>query len=165
MIKTGKTYSLILTPNNNWTGDLLMLSGWNFSKERTCHETSFCKRALAARYRLIMPDMLKSTYATHYFPETRNDYRSFPTLTWVTDTLIPELKKNIRDFFRRYQHHLWYFNRGKRSCTSSPTNSKTVSKNCIAFGRLWSNTKSQRKPDDQYVRFVRRFTVTLENYG
>lgn len=77
-----------------------MLPGWNFSKDKTCNETSFCKRALAEGYRLILPEMLKSTYATHYFPETRNDYRAYPTLTWVIDTLIPELKKKNSEFFQ-----------------------------------------------------------------
>lgn len=88
----------IKTSGLHTKGDILMLPGWNFSKDKTCNETSFCKRALAEGYRLILPEMLKSTYATHYFPETRNDYRAYPTLTWVIDTLIPELKKKFGIF-------------------------------------------------------------------
>ncbi len=68
------------------------------AKTKLVTKLLFCKRALAEGYRLILPEMLKSTYATHYFPETRNDYRAYPTLTWVIDTLIPELKKKFGIF-------------------------------------------------------------------
>ena len=77
--------------------DLLLLPGWNFNRKLWCDSTSLCKIAMEKGYRLIMPEMGKSIYASNYFPETRKDWKKYPTLIWVTDTLIPylQLKGNI----------------------------------------------------------------------
>jgi S-formylglutathione hydrolase FrmB len=72
--------------------DLLVLPGWNFSRKRPFGDTLLTGILLAKGYRLIMPEMGKSVYATQYFAETRNDWRRYPTLTWLTDTMIPFLQ-------------------------------------------------------------------------
>ncbi len=88
----------IITPSQTVKGDILILPGWNFAKEHWCNESSLCTKALAQGYRLILPEMHKSVYADHYFPETRQDWRNEPTLPWLTDTLIPYLQKNYNIF-------------------------------------------------------------------
>lgn len=75
-------------------GNLLILQGWKFPKDDWCKKSSLCKKARARGYRLIMPEMGLSTYATRLYPETRQDWRKYPTRPWVTDTLIPYLQEN-----------------------------------------------------------------------
>lgn len=73
--------------------NLLILQGWNFPKEDWCKKSSLCKKALAQGYRLIMPEMGKSTYSSELYPQTLKAWRKYPTLKWLTDSLIPYLQK------------------------------------------------------------------------
>lgn len=98
IINIGKTPVWIKSPEDEIKADILVLPGWNFAKEKICNESDFCAKALAKGYRLILPEMMKSVYATQYFPETRADYKKFLTLTWVTDTMIPVLQKDYAVF-------------------------------------------------------------------
>lgn len=82
-------------------GAILVLPGWNFNRTDICDKSGFCTEAMERGYILVLPDMLKSVYSSALFPETRADWRRYPTLHWVTDTLIP---------FCRYQFHI--FNSG-----------------------------------------------------
>ena len=78
--------------------DLLILPGWNFRKNLWCDSTKLCGKALEQGYTLVMPEMGKSIYASKYFPESRKDWIKYPTLTWVTDTMIPYLQKEFGIF-------------------------------------------------------------------
>lgn len=80
-------------PEQKIKGDLLILQGWSFPKDDWCKKSSLCKKALAEGYRLIMPEMGKSTYQSRNYPETRSDLLQYPTLKWLTDSLIPQLQK------------------------------------------------------------------------
>lgn len=73
---------------------LLVLPGWNFAAERWLSETRLRQLADSMHYLLVMPEMQRSIYATHYYPETSADMRAQPTGRWVTDTLIPTLQRN-----------------------------------------------------------------------
>ena len=73
--------------------NLLILQGWSFPKDDWCKKSSLCKKALAQGYRLIMPEMGKSTYSSRLYPQTLAQWRKYPTLKWVTDSLIPHLQK------------------------------------------------------------------------
>ncbi len=73
--------------------NLLILQGWNFPKEDWCQRSSLCQKAKALGYRLIMPEMGKSTYSTRLYRETRAEWRSYPTRRWLSDTLIPYLQE------------------------------------------------------------------------
>lgn len=75
-------------------GDILLLPGWNYSYRTWIDSSDFCKVALKHGYRLVLPDMGKSIYSTHYYPETRIDLSKEATLSWLTDTMIPYLVKN-----------------------------------------------------------------------
>jgi esterase/lipase superfamily enzyme len=74
-------------------GNILILQGWDFPKDDWCKKSSLCQKALAKGYRLIMPEMGRSTYQSQNYPETRADLRQYPTRKWLTDTLIPYLQK------------------------------------------------------------------------
>ncbi|MDX2304469.1 MAG: prolyl oligopeptidase family serine peptidase [Microscillaceae bacterium] len=73
--------------------NLLILQGWNFPKEDWCNKASLCRKALSKGYRLVMPEMGKSTYSTRLYPETLAEWRQFPTRRWLTDTLMAYLQE------------------------------------------------------------------------
>ncbi len=76
IINVGNTSIWIKSPQGEIKADILILPGWNFVKEKICKESDFCDRALAKGYRLILPEMMKSIYASQYYPETRSDYKA-----------------------------------------------------------------------------------------
>ncbi len=77
-------------------GNLILLQGWSFSKEDWCLRSSVCKKALSQGYRLIMPEMGKSTYQSQNYPETRKDWLVYPTRKWLTEKLIPHLQNEYQ---------------------------------------------------------------------
>ncbi len=88
----GKIAVDIVTPETKIKGDILVLPGWGFSKDQWCRHTELCTKALAQGYRLILPEMGKSIYASHYYIESRKDWTIYSTKKWITDTLISELQ-------------------------------------------------------------------------
>jgi dienelactone hydrolase len=83
-----------IEPKIKSIGTILVLPGWNFSNTDICEKSDFCENATLKGYKLILPNMLKSVYCSKLFPETRNDWRGFPTLKWLNDTMIPWFQKN-----------------------------------------------------------------------
>ena len=75
-----------------YRGDILVLPAWGDPRDTWCHRSSFCSMAQERGYRLIFPDMGKSIYTSQHYEETRQDWRDFPTYTWLRDTLLPELQ-------------------------------------------------------------------------
>ncbi|MFN5218665.1 MAG: alpha/beta hydrolase family protein [Sphingomonadales bacterium] len=81
-------------------GDLLLLPGWDFSNRKWCDSTNVCKTSLQKGFRVIAPQMGRSVYATRYYPQTRKDFRSFPTLPQL-DSALELLKANFGIFMRQ----------------------------------------------------------------
>ncbi len=74
-------------------GIIVVLPGWKLPVLDWCTKTTFCQKALAKGYILIMPEMAKSIYANQRYPETRKDWLQFATRTWFKDTLIAHLQE------------------------------------------------------------------------
>jgi S-formylglutathione hydrolase FrmB len=72
---------------------LLVLPGWNFAADRWLKETNLEKLATENGFTLVLPEMSRSIYATHYYEETDPDMRSQPTGKWLIDTLIPVIQQ------------------------------------------------------------------------
>lgn len=70
---------------------LILLPGWNYPRTCWCDSSSVCQEALRRGYRLLLFEMGKSIYASQAFPETRPDWRAYPTLRTLLDTVFPEL--------------------------------------------------------------------------
>lgn len=89
VVKIGGYKIRILRPADSIqaAGTLLLLPGWNYSNTKWCDSTDVCKTALQKGFAVVAPDMGKSIYATQYFPETRADYKAYPTLTWLDSAL------------------------------------------------------------------------------
>lgn len=93
-LKIGKHLIDIKSPKSGKIiGDVLVLPGWNFSRNDWCKNSKLCEKFLAKGYRLILPEMGKSVYSTEIYPETRKDWLKYPTKPWLTDTVFPELQK------------------------------------------------------------------------
>lgn len=75
-------------------GEMLILPGWGFSRTKWCEETQLCSLALAAGYRLVLPETFKSIYHSSVFRETRSDWKENPDRKWVIERMIPELQKH-----------------------------------------------------------------------
>lgn len=73
-------------------GNLVILQGWNFPKEDWCLKSSLCKEARLMGLILIMPEMGKSTYQSHNYPQTRKDWLMYPTRKWLTDQVFTFLQ-------------------------------------------------------------------------
>lgn len=102
-IQIGGVDIRILTPAEGTkpAGTLLLLPGWNYSNTKWCDSTDVCSDALLKGFTVVAPNMGKSIYATEYFPETRADYRKFPTLTWL-DSALDILKSRFGLFQTPY---------------------------------------------------------------
>jgi S-formylglutathione hydrolase FrmB len=81
--------------DKNPTGCILMLHGWNLPAEEWCTKTGFCEKALKQGYVLIIPDFKKSNYTLEIYPQTIADYQKYPTITWIMETQIPEIQKQL----------------------------------------------------------------------
>ena len=68
-------------------GAILVLPGWNFSRNDVCIKSDFCETAAKQGYILVLPEMLKSVYSSALFPETRADWRRYPEMRWITDSI------------------------------------------------------------------------------
>ena len=85
----------LLMPEDKYVGDLLVFPPWNTSRDQWCMHARFCNKASKRGYRVIMPEMGKSIYAQTIYPETREDWRTIPTIKWVKERLIPDLRNNF----------------------------------------------------------------------
>lgn len=106
-------------PADTVRGDLLLLPGWNFSNRKWCDSSNVCESALKKGLRVIAPQMARSIYSTHYYPQTRADLRQHPTLTWL-DSAITILQK---------QHG--YFNQGANFVLGLSTGGRGVAQICL----------------------------------
>jgi hypothetical protein len=101
-------------PRGSSVGAILVLPGWNFSRKDICIKSDFCTRAKKQRYILVFPEMMKSVYSSAFFPETRDDWRRYPTLHWITDTLIPFCRKQFHIFNEGGKNFLYGISTGAR---------------------------------------------------
>jgi len=104
----------LLFPIKKISGTILVLPGWNFSRSDICEKSDFCYLASKKGYILIIPEMQKSIYATQLFEETRNDWRNFPTLKWVTENLIPYCQNEFQILRSGQNNYLFGISTGGR---------------------------------------------------
>ncbi len=91
----GHWVSILSPKNQKIKGNILVLPGWDFSRNDWCEKSSLCQKALQRGYRLLMPEMGRSIYASRLYPETRSDWRVFPTKAWVVEEMLPYLQDSL----------------------------------------------------------------------
>ena len=82
----------VKSPQSSYMGDILILHGWDEGRETWCKRSRLCLKANKKGFRVIMPDMGKSVYVKKNYPETREDWRQFPSYAWLRDSLIAGLQ-------------------------------------------------------------------------
>ncbi len=77
---------------NNAIGTILVLPGWNFPDTQWCEKTLLCEKALIMNYNLLFVEMQRSVYLSEYYPQTKKEYKNFPTRTWLIDSVLKVLQ-------------------------------------------------------------------------
>lgn len=101
-------------PEGKIIGSILVLPGWNFSREDACIKSDLCTLARKSGYCLIKPEMGKSAYLFKVFPETREEWKHYPTLQWVLDTLIPYCQNSMKLLLPGQKNFLFGISTGGR---------------------------------------------------
>ena len=104
----------IIIPHDSVKGSILVLPGWNFPQNDICLKTDFCNKFTAQGFVLIMPNMQKSIYSHKLFKETREDWRTYPTLLWITDSLIKEIQTKFKLLLENQNNFIFGISTGGR---------------------------------------------------
>ena len=67
---------------------ILVLPGWNLKATEWCEKTKLCDKAKKQGFDLIFVEMQRSVYLKEYYPQTKQDYKSYPTRTWLMDSVV-----------------------------------------------------------------------------
>lgn len=85
----GRPYSFYYRkPENPINRLLVLLPGWNYSVLDWENKTKVVDTALSMGFDVFLCDMGKSVYMDSIYPETRSDYRFYPTRTWLWDSVL-----------------------------------------------------------------------------
>jgi len=116
----------IALPEKEAIGTILVLNGWNFSRDHCCKNCTFCKEAKAKGFRLIMPEMGLSVYSKIIYPETRTDWRKYPTRTWIIETMIPFMQKHFNLLMQNENNFLYGISTGSRGVALIALHTKNI---------------------------------------
>jgi predicted esterase len=104
-------------PREKPRGNILILHGWDCKNTEIVTKTSFCTSALAKNYILILPNLERCNYMSQIYPETHNNLRNFPTLTWIIDTMIPNIQTNLNLLNINQLNYITGYSTGGRGAT------------------------------------------------
>jgi hypothetical protein len=82
-----------ILPKDTIKGSILLLHGWNLPATQWCDSTYFCDNATKRNYALVIPNLEKCNYPLHIYPETLEQYKKYPSLTWIMDSLLVEISE------------------------------------------------------------------------
>lgn len=116
----------VRSPKQVSKGNILVLPGWNFPRQDWCNKSSLCQKALAAGYRLVLPEMGQSVYSSQFYPETRPEWRKFPNLSWVLDSLLPTLQSQHKIFLPEQDNFILGLSTGGRGVALIALNSANI---------------------------------------
>jgi len=94
VVSPGKTIPIdIIISDSNCRKNILVLPGWNFSRNRWIKETSLWQESAKREYNLILPEMSVTVYESHYYPQTKRKWAKTPGSQWIKQICIPQLQK------------------------------------------------------------------------
>ena len=130
-------------------GNILVLPGWSFSRQDWCQKADLCKKASAEGYCLIFPEMGKSIYASQLYPETRDDWRQYPTLDWVLNAMIEQLQEEYQLLTSDQNNYLLGLSTGGRGVALIALKRPNLFKAAAALSGDFDQTKM---PKDNLMR-------------
>lgn len=71
---------------------ILFLPGWNYSVLDWKGKTDVWRKADSLGYATLLVEMGKSVYVDSVYAEARADYKTFPTRTWLKDSVLSSFK-------------------------------------------------------------------------
>ncbi|MCU0444665.1 MAG: prolyl oligopeptidase family serine peptidase [Microscillaceae bacterium] len=104
----------IHTPQGNSKGNIIVLPGWSFPRQDWCQKSALCRKARAAGYLLIMPEMGKSVYSSQFYPETLKDWQVYPNKAWLVNQMIPTLQKDYQMLLPNQKNYVLGLSTGGR---------------------------------------------------
>ncbi|MEA1874040.1 MAG: prolyl oligopeptidase family serine peptidase [Bacteroidota bacterium] len=104
-------------PDTEIKSCILLLHGWNLPANQWCDSTSFCKKALAQGFALVIPELELCNYPMKIYPECLSKYRKYPDLPWIMDTLIPEISNKTGLLQAEYPNFVAGISTGGRGAT------------------------------------------------
>ncbi|MBN1534262.1 MAG: alpha/beta hydrolase [Spirochaetes bacterium] len=96
------------------SGDMLVLPGWRFSRDRWYRETDLLSRAGRMGIRAVFQEMAVTCYESRYFPETRMKWARTPGGEWIRTVLIPVMRSRYGIFERGNRNYLLGLSTGAR---------------------------------------------------
>lgn len=92
----GKTkvqvYFLASKKHTKNRGLILLLPGWNLPVLDWKFKTKVCQKATELGYHVLLVDMGKSVYLDSVYKTCRVDYATYPTRTWLWDSVLSPYK-------------------------------------------------------------------------
>lgn len=90
----GNPYHVYFKIPDNCNEELILfLPGWNYSVLDWKNKTKVWKMADSLGFATLLVEMGKSVYMDSVYPEARADYRTFPTRTWLKDSILYRFKE------------------------------------------------------------------------
>ncbi|MCC7302705.1 MAG: prolyl oligopeptidase family serine peptidase [Bacteroidia bacterium] len=139
----------ILYPNTTARGTILCLPGWDFSRKDLCIRGNVCTIARDSGYILILPEMGKSVYQSRVYPETRSEWRKFPGILWLTDTLIPHMQKEFMILLPGENNFVYGISTGGRGVLQIATHTTGIFRAGCALSGDFDQT---RMPGDNLMK-------------
>jgi len=136
-------------PAGTPVGSILVLPGWNFSRYDVCQKSKFCVEGERQGYVMVFPEMLKSVYASKLYPETRTDWKKYPTLKWITDTLIPFCREAFHIFRDTDYNFLYGISTGARGVALVAENTGSL---FLAGAALSGDYDQAKYPNDNLMK-------------
>ncbi|MDP4267365.1 MAG: prolyl oligopeptidase family serine peptidase [Bacteroidota bacterium] len=128
-------------PEGKVNGTILMLPGWNFSRNDCCDKSSFCDKALSKGYCLIKPEMGKSVYHSRIYKETHKEWKKFPTRIILTDSIIPFIQDHFYLLKNGQKNYLYGISTGARGVALLAIYTKNIFVACACLSGDYDQTK------------------------
>ncbi len=134
----------LLYPSVTLRGCILCLPGWDFNRMDVCNKSNFCKMALDSGFVLILPEMGKSVYHSKIYPETREEWKKYPTLKWLTDTMIRYMQDNFGLLLPGQNNFVYGISTGGRGVGQLATHTKGIFRCGAALSGDFDQTKNPK---------------------
>jgi pimeloyl-ACP methyl ester carboxylesterase len=106
-----------ILPKDSIKGSILMLHGWNLPALQWCDSTEFCKKAIDRKFALIIPELEKCNYPLEIYPETLDQYKKYPSLTWIMDSLLVGISEHTGLLLAQHKNFVAGISTGGRGAT------------------------------------------------